>query len=96
MAPPKGHPDWATQCRTCRAHSRRTGQPCKAAVTAGKRVCYYHGANAGHPGKRGADHPAFKNGSRVGSHDLLAIRQQVDAMARLSGIAAWGETRRRK
>lgn len=95
MAPPKGHPDWATASRTCRAHSKKTGLPCRCAVSPGDRVCRYHGARGGHKGKRGADHPSFTTGSNVGRHDLKAIREQVDAMARLAGIPAWGQTRAR-
>ena len=40
---------WAHQAPRCAAHSKRTGQPCRAPAVKGSRVCRMHGARGGAP-----------------------------------------------
>ena len=45
----------------CRAHSKRTGMPCRNPAVRGWNVCRMHGARGGH--KAGSRHPKFKHGA---------------------------------
>lgn len=62
-------PDWQTALAAaeaaprCRAHAKRTGEPCRAPALTGWRVCRMHGAGGGH--KAGPSHPSWKHGMRA-------------------------------
>lgn len=61
----------------CRAHSKRTNQPCKAPAVKGWRVCYLHGAGGGAPeGKRNGNY-------RHGGYS----KQTKAALASVRGLA---------
>ena len=47
----------------CTAHSKRTGQPCRAPAVTGWHVCRFHGAGGGH--KAGSAHPSWRHGMRL-------------------------------
>lgn len=63
----------------CRAHSKRTKQPCKAPAVKGWRVCYKHGAGGGAPEREANGN--FKHGGY--SKDTKAALATLRALARL-------------
>jgi hypothetical protein len=68
----------ANRATRCNAHSKRTGQPCRAPAMLGWRVCRFHGAGGGH--KAGPSHPSWKHGMR--SQEWVEMRQLVNELAR--------------
>lgn len=70
--------DRAHAAPRCRAHSKRSGLPCKAPAVTGWQVCHFHGAGGGHPA--GPAHPTWKHGMR--SQDAVAMRRLVNEIAR--------------
>ena len=63
----------------CTAHSKRTGEPCRAPAVRGWNVCRMHGARGGAP--RGKAHGNYRHGCR--SIKSQETRQMVNALARL-------------
>lgn len=65
----------------CTAHSKRTGQPCKAPAVRGWTVCRMHGARGGAP--PGPVHPSYRHGGRTREIETLwhlARRLRKDAL----------------
>jgi hypothetical protein len=62
----------------CRAHSKRTGEPCRAPAVTGWRVCRVHGAGGGH--RAGPTHPSWKHGMR--SREWVEMRRTVNELVR--------------
>lgn len=69
----------------CTAHSKRTGEPCRAPAVNGWRVCRMHGARGGAP--KGAAHGQFRHGNftceaikgrRMVSSLLASAREGID------------------
>ena len=64
----------------CRATSKRTGQPCKAAAMRGRPVCYHHGGRSRGPkteqGRKRCGHAAFKHGRYVGERERRKLRAE--------------------
>ena len=53
----------------CTAHSKRTGQPCKAPAVRGWTVCRMHGARGG--AQPGPAHPRYRHGGRTQEAEAL-------------------------
>lgn len=70
--------DRANAAPRCRAHSKRTGQPCQAPAVTGWRVCYHHGAGGGH--RAGPSHPRWTHGMR--SQSTVEMRRLANELAR--------------
>lgn len=68
----------AHEAPRCRAHSRRTGEPCHAPAVSGWRVCRHHGAGGGH--KAGPTHPSWRHGMR--SREWQAMRRATAELIR--------------
>ena len=68
----------ANQAPRCTAHSKRTGESCKAPAVAGWRVCRMLGAWGGH--KAGPSHPSWKHGMR--SREWIGTRKHINELAR--------------
>lgn len=64
----------------CSAHSKRTGNPCKAPAVRGWSVCRFHGAGGGQ--RSGKAHPAYKHGMR--GQDWVEVRKSVNDLVRMS------------
>ncbi len=62
----------------CRAHSRRTREPCRAPAFTGWRVCRVQGAGGGH--RAGSTHPSWKYGLR--SESWISMRRLASELAR--------------
>jgi len=54
------------KARRCKAHSKRTGLPCKSPAVNGFNVCRMHGARGGAPS--GKANGRFVHGSRTTQH----------------------------
>jgi hypothetical protein len=63
----------------CTAHSKRSGQPCKAPAVRGWRVCRMHGAGGGH--EAGDANPAHRHGLRT--REWVEIRRAISELARV-------------
>ncbi len=63
----------------CTAHSKRTGEPCRAPAVRGWTVCRMHGARGGAP--RGGGHGSYKHGGRT--REAVEARKMVNALVRL-------------
>jgi hypothetical protein len=62
----------------CRAHSKRTGQACKAPAVKGHSVCHKHGAGGGAPeGKRNGN---YRHGANT--RGLLEALAEVRLLAK--------------
>ena len=78
------NPGWAValtaanRATRCTAHSKRTGQPCRAPAVTGWQVCRFHGAGGGHAA--GPSHPSWKHGLR--SQQWTEMRKAVNELAR--------------
>ena len=78
------HPGWraaltvADAAPRCRAHSKRTGEPCRAPAVTGWRVCRMHDAGGGHPA--GSAHPGWRHGMR--SQEAVEMRGHISQIAR--------------
>lgn len=78
--------DLANAAPRCRAHSKRTGEPCQAPAVTGWRVCRFHGAGGGH--KAGPSHPSWKHGMRSQEwtetrrtiNDLIRAEREIEAL----------------
>ena len=68
----------------CTAHSKRTGQPCRAPAVTGWRVCRLHGAGGGHAA--GSSHPRWVHGLR--SREWTEMRKAVNELVR-EGREIW-------
>ncbi len=64
----------------CTAHSKRTGEPCRAPAVRGWNVCRMHGAGGGAP--RGKAHGSYRHGGRT--REAVKARKMVNALVRLS------------
>lgn len=53
----------------CRAHSKRTGKPCKSPAVRGCQVCRMHGARGGAPG--GKQNGNYRHGGRTKEHAAI-------------------------
>ena len=63
----------------CTAHSKRTGEPCRAPAVRGWSVCRMHGARGGAP--NGVRHGAYVHGGRTA--EAVEARKMVNALVRL-------------
>jgi hypothetical protein len=64
----------------CTAHSKRSGQPCRAPAVRGYRVCRMHGAGGGAPeGKRNGN---YRHGGRT--QELTRTLRLCRALAQLA------------
>ena len=70
--------DLANAAPRCSAHSKRSGQPCRAPAVTGWRVCRVHGAGGGH--RAGPTHPSWKHGMR--SREWMETRRLVNELVR--------------
>ncbi|RYH06531.1 hypothetical protein EU800_23610 [Tropicimonas sp. IMCC6043] len=68
----------ANQAPRCTAHSKRTGERCKAPAVNGWTVCRMHGAGGGH--KAGPSHPSWKHGMR--SREWIEVRKYINELTR--------------
>jgi hypothetical protein len=64
----------------CKAHSKRTGNPCGSPAVAGWSVCRMHGAGGGAPfGKRNGN---YRHGGRT--KEAIALRASIAGLMRES------------
>lgn len=68
------------QAKRCKAHSKRTGEPCGAPAVSGWAVCRMHGAGGGAPA--GARNGNYRHGGRT--KNAMAASAMVNALARES------------
>ena len=60
----------------CSAHSKRTGEPCRAPAVTGWQVCRMHGARGGH--RAGPSHPRWVHGMRSQTHtDMRRLMNEL-------------------
>lgn len=74
-----------TQSRRCRAHSSRTGEPCKNMALTGQSTCRFHGGAAKHV--KAAARTRIENAAELMAKQLLGIAVSAESEAvRLNAI----------
>jgi hypothetical protein len=65
----------------CKATSKRTKQPCRAAAMRGRAVCYHHGGRSRGPktedGRKRCGAAAFKHGRYTGERERRRLRTET-------------------
>ena len=67
----------------CTAHSKRTGERCRAPAVTGWTVCRFHGAGGGGP--KGTHNGRYKHG--LATKEAIQMRREIAALLRASRTA---------
>jgi hypothetical protein len=79
LKPERDWPYGPTPERRCRAHSTRTGEPCKNAALQGSTVCRFHGGAAKHV--KAAARARLENAADRMARNLLGLAEEADSSA---------------
>ncbi len=76
------------QATRCKAHSKRTGKPCRSPAVRGHNVCRMHGAGGGAP--KGKANGNYKTGRFAA--EVIQVTRYVRALARFANEIEEAET----